>query len=161
MENKYRTQNCGAVDKSFVNKVVKVAGWVNTIRDHGGITFIDLRDQHGIVQVVLSDDKMLNGVGRETVISVEGKVRLRGEENVNTKIKTGEIEIVADTLTVLGPVSAPIPFDVLDSKKIREDVRLKYRYVDLRNPEVFNNIIFRSKVVTYKRLKPLRKPYKY
>ena len=151
MENKYRTQNCGAVDKSFVNKVVKVAGWVNTIRDHGGITFIDLRDQHGIVQVVLSDDKMLNGVGRETVISVEGKVRLRGEENVNTKIKTGEIEIVADTLTVLGPVSAPIPFDVLDSKKIREDVRLKYRYVDLRNPEVFNNIIFRSKVNSFLR----------
>ena len=151
MENKYRTQNCGEVDRSYVDKKVKVAGWVNTIRDHGGITFVDLRDQHGVVQIVVSDDKMLDKVGRETVISVEGSVRLRGAENVNEKLKSGDIEIVADSLDVLGVVSAPIPFDVTESKNIREDVRLKYRYMDLRNPAVFNNIIFRSKVNSFLR----------
>lgn len=152
MESKFRTQLCGQIDKSFVGKTVKLAGWVNTIRDHGGITFIDLRDQNGLVQLVVNDD-VLSGVSRETVISVEGSVRLRGEENINPKLKTGEIEVVVEKLTVLGPVLAPLPFDIESSKEIREDVRLKYRFLDLRNPEVYNNIYFRSKVNSFCRKK--------
>ena len=152
MENKFRTQLCGQIDKSFVGKSVRLAGWVNTIRDHGGITFIDLRDQNGLVQLVVNDD-ILSGVCRETVISVEGEVRLRGEENINPKLKTGEIEVVVEKLVVLGPVLAPLPFEIEDSKNIREDVRLKYRFLDLRNPEVYNNIYFRSKINSFLRQK--------
>ena len=144
MENKFRTQMCGQIDKTFVGKSIKLAGWVDTIRDHGGITFVDLRDQNGLVQLVVND-KFLTGVSRETVISVQGKVRLRGEENVNPKLATGEVEVVVENLDVLGPVLAPLPFEIGESKKIREDVRLKYRFLDLRNPQVYNNIIFRSK----------------
>ncbi len=151
MENKYRSQRCGEVTEQFLNKKVKIAGWVNSIRDHGGITFIDLRDQEGLVQVVVNDDKMLKGVTREAVISVEGNVRMRGEGNINPKLKTGKVEVVANTLEVLGGVFSPLPFDVEDSKNVREDVRLKYRFLDLRNPALYNNIIFRSKVNAFLR----------
>lgn len=151
MENKYRTHRCGEITKECLQKKVKVAGWVNSIRDHGGITFIDLRDQKGLVQIVVNDDKKLARVSREAVIAVEGTVRNRGADNINPKLATGEVEIVADTLEVLGAVYAPLPFDVEDSKNIREDVRLKYRFLDLRNPEIYNNIIFRSKVNAFLR----------
>ena len=151
MANSYRTNTCGEITKEFLGKKIKVAGWVNSIRDHGGITFIDLREQSGIVQIVVNDDKMLKRVSKEAVISVEGLVRLRGEDNVNLKLKTGEVEVVAEKLDVLGAVLAPLPFEVGDSKNVREDVRLKYRYLDLRDPQLYNNIIFRSQVIDYMR----------
>ncbi len=151
MTNKYRTQKCAEVSKTQVGQVVKLAGWVSTIRDHGGITFVDLRDQTGIIQIVVDDSKKLSGVSREAVISAQGVVRLRGEDNVNPKLKTGEIEILADEIEVLGAVYAPLPFDVEDSKNVREDVRLKYRFLDLRNPELYKNIIFRSQVIDFMR----------
>lgn len=151
MQTTFRTFKCNDVTIEMENQVVKVAGWVATIRDHGGITFIDLRDQSGIVQVVVEDDSKLKGVTKESVISVSGTVTARGEGNVNPKLHTGEIEIVADTVDLLGPVLQPLPFDVEESKKVREDVRLKYRYLDLRNPEVFGNLIMRSKVNSFLR----------
>ena len=146
MQTTYRTGTCDQITRQLVGQVVKVAGWVSTIRDHGGITFIDVRDQFGLVQVVVTDDALLKGVTKECCISVEGTVRLRGEDNINTKIASGDIEVVVDKLDLLGPVIAPLPFEIEDSKNVREDVRLKYRYLDLRNPQVYNNIIFRSKV---------------
>ena len=149
MQTTFRTFKCNDITKEMENKIVKVAGWVATIRDHGGITFIDLRDQSGIVQVVVEDDSKLKGVTKECVISVSGKVTARGEGNENPKLHTGQIEIVADTVDLLGPVLQPLPFEVDESKNIREDVRLKYRYLDLRNPAVFNNLIMRSKVNSF------------
>ena len=153
MQTTYRTATCGEITREYVGKVVKVAGWVNTIRDHGGITFVDIRDQTGLVQVVVNDEHLLKGVTKEAVISVEGKVRLRGEENINPKIASGDIEVEVTTLDLLGPVTAPLPFEIDDSKSVREDVRLKYRYLDLRNPQVYNNIILRSKVNKFLREK--------
>lgn len=151
MENQYRSHKCGEITKELLQQKVKVAGWVNSIRDHGGITFIDLRDQDGLVQVVVNDDSKLAKVTREAVISADGIVRMRGDENINPKLKTGEVEVVADIVEVLGAVSAPLPFDVDDSKNVREDVRLKYRFLDLRNPALYSNIIFRSKVNSFLR----------
>lgn len=151
MQTTYRSTYCNNVDKSMEGQTVRVAGWVSTIRDHGGITFIDLRDQTGIVQVVVEDDSKLAHVTRESVISVEGIVTSRGENNINPKLKTGEIEIVTSSLQLLGPVTQPLPFEIDESKKIREDVRLKYRYLDLRNSEVFKNLILRSKVNSFLR----------
>ncbi len=151
MQTTFRDYKCDEITSKMVGSTVKVAGWAGTIRDHGGITFIDLRDQSGIVQVVVEDDSMLKGVSKEAVISVVGKVTSRGEGNINPKLHTGEIEIVAEQVTLLGQVSQPLPFEIEDSKRIREDVRLKYRYLDLRNPEVFNNILLRSKVNSFLR----------
>ena len=151
MQTTYRSATCDKITNEMIGKVVKVAGWVSTIRDHGGITFIDVRDQKGLVQVVVNDDSLIKGVTKESVISVEGKVRFRGEDNINPKLASGDIEIEVLKLDLLGPVTAPLPFEVEDSKSVREDVRLKYRFLDLRNPAVFNNIIFRSKVIKYLR----------
>ena len=151
MQTTFRSYKCDEINKKMEGQTVKVAGWVATIRDHGGITFIDLRDQSGIVQIVVEDDSLIKGVTREAVISVSGKVTSRGEENINPKLHTGEIEIVADTVDLLGPVLQPLPFEIDESKKIREDVRSKYRFLDLRNPEVYQNIILRSNINSFLR----------
>ena len=137
MQTTFRSYKCDEINKKMEGQTVKVAGWVATIRDHGGITFIDLRDQSGIVQIVVEDDSLIKGITREAVISVSGKVTSRGEENINPKLHTGEIEIVADTVDLLGPVLQPLPFEIDESKKIREDVRSKYRFLDLITPRVF------------------------
>ncbi|MBR4270285.1 MAG: aspartate--tRNA ligase [Clostridia bacterium] len=149
MQDTYRCEHCNDVNKKQVGKTIQVAGWVSTIRDHGGITFIDLRDETGIVQVVVENDALIKGVTKEAVISVTGKVTSRGEGNVNPKLATGEVEVVVDKLDLLGPVTRPLPFEVGESKGVREDVRLKYRYLDLRDPELHNHIIFRSKVISF------------
>ncbi len=153
LQKTYRSGTCGSFTKDLIGKTVKVAGWVNTIRDHGGVTFIDVRDQTGVVQLVINDDEMIKGVSKECVITAEGKVRSRGEGNINPKLKTGEIEIEVSSLTVLGPVMAPLPFEIENSKDVRDDVRLKYRYLDLRNPKVAGNVLFRSKLNSYLRKK--------
>ncbi|MDD6187730.1 MAG: aspartate--tRNA ligase [Oscillospiraceae bacterium] len=146
-----RTHTCNEIRKENIGNTVTLAGWVNTIRDHGGVIFIDLRDHFGTTQVVIHDEKMLENVNRETVIQVKGEVVLRDEETVNTKLATGEVEVMVSELTVLGPSKNMLPFDIEDSKKTREDVRLKYRYLDLRNPELHSNIVFRSQVISYLR----------
>ena len=107
--DRYRTHNCGELRKSNVDERVRLAGWVNSIRDHGGVIFIDLRDHYGITQIVTDDDSLLKGIGREYVISVEGVLRQRSEDTVNSKIATGEVEVLIDSLTVLALRSRSCP----------------------------------------------------
>jgi len=152
-ENIYRTHTCGELNESYINKTVKLAGWIDTIRDHGGIIFIDLRDHYGITQIVLSDAGMIDGAGKETVISIEGLVIKRDEETVNPKINTGYVEVKAASLEILSKSVTALPFEISGSAATREEVRLKYRFLDLRNPKVHQNIIMRSKIISYLRKK--------
>lgn len=151
--NEYRTHSCGEISQAHVGSPVTVAGWVENIRDHGGIMFIDLRDQYGIVQVVVNDDAFLHGVHRETVIRVSGPVIMRDADTINPKIATGMVEVVAEELTILGKVLSPLPFEVSASTETKEELRLKYRYLDLRNKTVHDNIVLRSKVISFLRKK--------
>ena len=147
----YRTHRCGEVGEKDIGKRVRVAGWVENIRDHGGIKFIDLRDHYGVVQVVVYDDNLLEDVNRECTITAEGAVVLRDEETVNPKIPTGTVEVKADSLAVLGKALPNLPFEVASSRDTKEDVRLKYRYLDLRNSKVHENIVLRSQVISFLR----------
>ena len=151
--NIYRDCTCGQISKSDIGKVLKLAGWVENIRDHGGVMFIDLRDQYGVSQIVIHDETMLKNVHRETVISVMGKVIERDEDTINLKISTGEVEVLADKLEILGECQSALPFEVAESLRTKEDIRLKYRFLDLRNKKVQDKILFRSKVVSYMRRK--------
>ena len=146
-----RTHLCGELRKESIGEEATLSGWVNTIRDHGGVKFLDLRDYSGITQIVVHDDAKLDGVNREAVISVTGKVRARDEETVNPKLETGYVEVFADTLELLGPCRSMLPFETDDSKAVREDVRLKYRYLDLRNKDVAKNIYLRAQVISFMR----------
>ncbi len=150
--NRYRTHNCGELRESDIGKNVKVAGWIHTIRDHGGIVFVDLRDYYGVTQVVVSEDQ-IEGMGKETVIQVSGSVLRRDEETVNPNIATGLVEVKAEEVIVLGPSRSSLPFEIERSKETREDVRLKYRYLDLRNPKVRNNMVLRSQMIRFLRHK--------
>lgn len=149
----YRTHNCNELTFDNLNQRVQLAGWVDTIRDHGGVAFIDLRDEYGVTQVVVNDDDLINHLRKESVISVEGVVVKRDEETINPKIATGELEVKVDTLKVLNPCTENLPFEISESRETREDVRLSYRFLDLRNKKVHDNIIFRSQVVSYLRQK--------
>lgn len=151
--SKYRTHNCGELRTEHIGQNVKLAGWVDTVRDHGGVIFLDLRDHYGVTQTVFHDETMLEGISRESVISVEGKVVKRDEETVNNKIATGQVEVVVDKIEVLGPAIARLPFIPGESTATREDVRLKYRFLDLRNPEMHDVIVLRSKVISFLRKK--------
>ena len=151
--NKYRTKKCGDIRKENIGEVVRLAGWVETIRDHGGVIFIDLRDETGITQVVVHDESMLEKIHRETVITTEGKVIERDQETINRKIPTGEVELEATSLTILGYSKNALPFEIQESMDTKEEVRLKYRFLDLRNTKLHENILFRSKVVSYIRRK--------
>ena len=152
-ENEYRTHLCGDLRESDIGRKVRVSGWVETIRDHGGVMFIDVRDQYGVVQVVVHDDSLLKEVNKECTVMVSGEVVKRDEETINPKIATGTVEIVTKELRVLGKCKNNLPFEVLTSTDTKEDIRLKYRFLDLRNPKVHNNILFRSKVVAFLRSK--------
>lgn len=151
--NIYRDRTINEITESDVGSTVKVAGWVENIRDHGGVSFIDLRDMYGVLQVVMRDTTLLEGIVKEDCVSIEGIMEHRDEETYNPNIETGTIELEAHTVTVLGKVYKQIPFEIMTSKEIREDVRLKYRYLDLRNKKVKDNIIFRSKVISFLREK--------
>lgn len=147
----YRTNTCGELTVKDLDKKVVLAGFVSTIRDHGGVMFVDLRDHYGTTQIVVHDDSMLKGVSKETVIKVSGTVVKRDEETVNKKLTTGEIEVVIDSLELLSDTAKALPFEIDESKKVAEDVRLKYRFLDLRNPKVHDGIIMRSKAFNYLR----------
>lgn len=149
----YRDLTTKEIGEQHIDKVLQMAGWVENIRDHGGVSFIDLRDMYGVLQVVIRKPELLKGITKEMCISVSGKVEHRDEETYNPKIPTGTIELEAQEITVLGRVYKQLPFEVMTSKEIREDVRLKYRYLDLRNAKVRDNIIFRSKVIAFLRQK--------
>lgn len=152
-ENEYRTQYCSAVSESDIGKKVRAAGWVANIRDHGGIMFVDLRDQYGEVQIVFHNESLLEGIHKECAVSISGTVLKRDESTYNDKIATGTVEIEAEEVKILGKVSEALPFEIDESKKTKEDLRLKYRYLDLRNPKVRNNIVFRSQVISFLRSK--------
>lgn len=144
-----RTHTCNQLTIDNIGQNVVLSGWVSTVRDHGGVLFVDLRDHYGITQIVVHDDKLLADVMKETVISVKGTVTKRDEETVNEKLDTGLVEVVAQSIEVLGPCQNTLPFEIEASTKTREDVRLKYRYLDLRNPAIHKNIVLRSKMLSY------------
>lgn len=149
----YRTHTCNELTLNDLGKTVSLAGWIDTIRDHGGVAFIDLRDQYGVTQVVMHDDMLLKGLHKECVVSVSGEVVKRDAETVNPKIPTGELEVTVTDVQVLGACENALPFDVSESTDTREDVRLTYRFLDLRNQKMHDNILFRSKVVSFLRKK--------
>ncbi len=153
IENKYRERTLDQITEADIGKNLRIAGWVENIRDHGGVSFIDLRDMYGVMQVVMRDTSLLDGITREECISVEGVLEKRDEETYNPKIPTGTIELEAHQVDILGRVYRQLPFEVIMSKETREDVRLKYRYLDLRNWKVRDNMIFRSRVISFLREK--------
>ncbi|MBQ9778691.1 MAG: Asp-tRNA(Asn)/Glu-tRNA(Gln) amidotransferase GatCAB subunit C, partial [Clostridia bacterium] len=144
-----RTHNCNQLGVANIGEQVTLTGWVETVRDHGGVLFVDLRDHYGVTQIVFSDDKMLAGITKETVVQICGEVTKRDEETVNPKIDTGLIEVRAAKIEVLGPCQLGLPFEIDASTQTREEVRLKYRYLDLRNRKIHNNIILRAKILSY------------
>lgn len=151
MANKYRTHKCGVLSEKEIGKEVKVAGFIENIRDHGGVIFVDVRDDSGVIQVVSNDDSIFEGITRESSVSVSGVIRKRDEDDYNERITTGTIELLVDRIDILGKAKNVLPFEVMTSHEVAEDVRLKYRYLDLRNPKVKDNIIFRSKVIDFLR----------
>ncbi|MBR6788268.1 MAG: aspartate--tRNA ligase [Clostridia bacterium] len=146
-----RTHTCNELRVEQIGQKVSLTGWISTVRDHGGVLFIDLRDHYGVTQIVLSDDSMIAGISKETVVLVEGEVTKRDEETVNPKLETGLIEVKATKIEVLGPCQLGLPFEIDASTQTREDVRLKYRYLDLRNGKIHNNIVLRSRILSYLR----------
>ena len=151
--NIYRSVTCGDLREEHIGQEVRLAGWVENIRDHGGVMFLDIRDEYGVTQVVVHDDSMLADVNRECTVTISGKVVKRDEDTINKKIATGMVEVVAETLTVLGKCKNNLPFEVVSSTATNEDTRLRYRFLDLRNPKVHNNILLRSQVISFLRQK--------
>lgn len=151
--NQYRTVTCGELREENIGQEVRVAGWVENIRDHGGVMFLDIRDQYGVLQVVVHHDELLKGINKECTVTLSGKVVKRDEETINSKIATGYVEVHTDDITVLGKCKNALPFEVATSTNTSEEVRLKYRFLDLRNQKVHNNIMLRSQIITFLRAK--------
>ena len=151
----YRTHNCNEIRLADVGKKVKIAGWVQTIRDLGGLVFLDIRDMYGITQVVTSgkteDVDFASHIPIESSVSVYGTVKKRDEETVNPKLDTGLVEIKIEKIEILGKRTLNLPFEVNSNQEIREDLRLQYRYLDLRNDTLKNNLILRAKVLQFLR----------
>ena len=161
--NEYRTYTCNTIRKEHVGEKIKLAGWIQTIRDMGGIIFVDLRDQYGITQIVASgDEKLVDSLARipvESTISVEGTVRLRDDETINEKLDTGLVELFVEKIEMLGKRTKDLPFEIENSREIREDLRLQYRFLDLRNEKLKNNLILRSKVIQFMRDQMIKKDF--
>ncbi len=149
----YRTLMCNDIRDEHIGKTVELAGWVDVVRDHGGVIFIDLRDYTGITQVVIHDEALIKDVNRETVITVSGVVEKRDEETVNDKIDTGKVELLANSLKILGKSRNMLPFEVRASRQSKDELRLKYRYLDLRNPKNHDNLVKRSQIIRHLRNK--------
>ena len=148
--NLYRTHNCGELNTDHINKDVYISGWINKKRDHGGLLFVDLRDEYGITQCVINSEnpkfKLVENIKLESVIKISGKVVKRSDETVNKNLPTGEIEILSNDIEILNE-SEQIPFQVAIDDDAPEDLRLKYRYLDLRRDKKHKNIILRSKII--------------
>lgn len=153
VENEYRTCYCGSVTDKYIGKEVRVAGWIENVRDHGGVTFLDLRDHYGLVQIVINNFDMIRALPKESTISVSGNVVARSQENINSKLKTGFVEIKASSVRVLGKVVNGMPFEVTSSTDTKEELRLKYRFLDLRNKKLHDNIVLRSEILHFLRNK--------
>ena len=151
--NKYRNSYCGTLSLNDIDKEVTVSGWIENIRDHGGVIFVDLRDEHGTLQLVSNNDSIFDGLTKESTITVKGIIRKRDPELVNKRITTGEIELNVETIDVLSKAPNELPFEVMTSKEVNEELRLKYRYLDLRNKKVHDNIVFRSELLRFLRNK--------
>ena len=153
--NDYRTHKCDEISLSDIGKKVKISGWVQTIRDLGGLVFLDIRDMYGITQVVTSgkaeDVDFASHIPLESTVTVYGEVKKRDEETINPKLKTGLVEIRIEKITILGKRTKNLPFEINTKQDIREDLRLQYRYLDLRSEKLKNNLILRSKVIQYLR----------
>ena len=150
--NKYRSHNCNELRKENVGKKVFLSGWINKKRDHGNLLFLDLRDNYGITQCIIDKDnsnfKDLEKVQLETVIKIEGKVINRSEETINSEIQTGEIEVSIENFNILGKCKE-LPLPVFSDQEYSEEIRLKYRFLDLRRKKIHENIILRSKVISF------------
>jgi len=151
--NKYRTIMISDIENDMVGKEIIVSGWVQNIRDHGGVLFLDLRDTSGVLQTVSNDDSIFKGLAKETVIRLKGILRKRDEDTINKKIKSEEVELLISELDVLGESLHELPFEIMSSKQVSEDVRLKYRYLDMRNDKVKDNILLRSEILHFLRNK--------
>ena len=151
IKNIYRDCYAGSLREKDIDKEVKVAGFIENIRDHGGVIFVDLRDYYGTLQLVSNDDKMFDDLTRESSVTVTGKIRKRDSDDYNDRIETGTIELLVSSIKVLGKSKNVLPFEVMTSKDVSEDVRLKYRYLDLRNSKVKQSILFRNKVIHFLR----------
>lgn len=151
--NEYRTVTCGELREENIGQQVRVAGWVENIRDHGGVMFLDIRDQYGVLQVVVHNDELLKDINKECTVTLSGTVVKRDEETINRKIATGFVEVHTEDIKVLGKCKNVLPFEVATSTNTNEEVRLKYRFLDLRNPKVHNNIMIRSQIITFLRNK--------
>lgn len=152
--SQYRTNNCGELTKADIGKTVKIAGWIQTVRNLGGLLFLDLRDQYGITQAVITVESGLmeevSKIPTESTICIEGKVNVR--QDINPNMKTGEIEIIAEKIEVLGKRLKELPFEInSDKEPAREDLRLQYRFLDLRNEALKNNILLRAKILQFLR----------
>ena len=153
MNNEYRTTLIKSIDEKMVGKEITVSGWIENIRDHGGVLFLDLRDTSGILQTVSNDDELFKGLAKESVIILKGVIRKRNLDTINEKIATGYIELLVSSLKVLSSSEHVLPFEIKMSKNVSEDLRLKYRYLDLRNEKVMKNIKLRSEVLHFLRNK--------
>ncbi len=163
IENEYRSHYCGKLNTSNVGEEVKLSGWMHSIRDHGGLVFIDLRDQFGFTQIVIDQKssifKKIENLRLESVISIKGKVILRSKETINDKIKTGKIEVLVDTLNIISK-SKVLPIQVASDDNYNDELRLKNRFLDLRRERLKNNILLRSEIIQYIRNEMLRLGFK-
>ena len=162
--NVYRTHTCSQIRMEDVGKQVKIAGWVQTIRDLGGVVFADIRDQYGITQVVSHENneitEELSRIPIESVVSIQGMVRKRDEETINPNIITGKVEIEVEKIEMLGKRTRNLPFEVnVENREVREDLRLQYRFLDLRRDKLKENIILRAKVIQFLREQMVKKGF--
>ena len=151
--NKYRTHLLKDINETLDGQDVVVSGWVENIRDHGGVLFLDLRDETSTLQTVSNDDDMFKGIAKESVVKLTGKIRRREEGTENDRISTGNVEMVVDSLEMLGSCVHELPFEIMTSKQTKDDVRLKYRYLDMRNEAVKKNMVLRSDILHFLRNK--------
>ena len=151
--NKFRNEYCGTVNESWLDKEIRLSGWIENIRDHGGVIFVDLRDEKGTIQLVSNNDSIFSGLTKESTIKVCGVVRQRNEEDYNNNIATGKLEVLLDSVEVLRKPNNVLPFEIKTSHEVGEDIRLKHRYLDLRNKKVHDNIVFRSELLKFIRNK--------
>ncbi|MCL2664347.1 MAG: aspartate--tRNA ligase [Defluviitaleaceae bacterium] len=153
MGNIYRSHTCGELNEKNIGGEVALSGWAESVRDHGGVVFIDLRDHYGVTQVVTNDDSLLHNLSKESVCTVRGAVERRDPSTVNKKIPTGAVEVRINELKILSAASKQLPFEISASHQTREDLRLMYRYLDLRNPAVHGRMVLRSNVISFLRRK--------
>ena len=159
IENEYRSHYCGKLNTTNVGEEVKLSGWMHSIRDHGGLVFIDLRDQFGFTQIVIDQQstifRKIENLRLESVITIKGKVILRSKETVNDKIQTGKIEVIVDTLNIISK-SKILPIQVAGDDNYNDELRLKNRFLDLRRERLKKNILLRSEIIQFIRKEMLR-----